>query len=168
MAFMRSRVRSPSAPPIISRTYVTLSIFQTRQVSGFVSKLILVCYFLYSVIIQFMGNDVCKLCGKNSKLLISHVIPRLAYKWMKDTSGSGYFRFGENPNQRSQDGFKFPWLCEDCEMLLNPWETEFANKIFHPMNNGIDKAIIYNQWLNLFCVSLSWRVLNLISLIGKS
>jgi len=38
MAFMRSSVRSRSAPPIISRTYNTFSIFETSQVSGYVSK----------------------------------------------------------------------------------------------------------------------------------
>jgi len=107
-----------------------------------------------------MGKGLCKLCEKNSVLLKSHVLPKFAYKWMKETSGSGHIRFGVNPNQRSQDGFKLPWLCEACEIKLNNWETEFANKIFHPLNNGKVGTIKYDEWLNLFCISVSWRVLN--------
>lgn len=107
-----------------------------------------------------MGKGLCKLCEKNSVLLKSHVLPKFAYKWMKETSGSGHIRFGVNPNQRSQDGFKLPWLYEACEIKLNNWETEFANKIFHPLNNGKVGTIKYDEWLNLFCISVSWRVLN--------
>ena len=108
-----------------------------------------------------MGQDICKLCGKNAELKLSHIIPSFVYKWFKDTSASGYIRFGETPNKRSQDGFKLPWLCEGCEKLLNSWETEFANKIFHPLNKEYNEKIAYKQWFNLFCVSVTWRVLNL-------
>jgi hypothetical protein len=83
------------------------------------------------------------------------------YKWLKETSGTGFLRFGLEPNKRKQDGYKLYWLCAECEDRLNHWETKFANRIFHPLNNGAINKIAYGPWLLKFCVSVSWRVMNL-------
>lgn len=103
-------------------------------------------------------KGICRLCDQKKDLRDSHVIPSFVYKWLKNTSGTGFIRFGLEPNKRAQDGYTRPWLCDECEGRFNTWETEFANAIFHPMNSGIDR-ISYGPSLLKFCTSVSWRVL---------
>jgi hypothetical protein len=103
--------------------------------------------------------EKCKLCLKERELQESHIVPSFVYKWMKETSATGYMRFGQAPNKRSQDGYKARWLCCECEQLLNVWETQFATQIFHPINREGSVKIRYSDWLLKFCASLSWRVL---------
>jgi len=102
----------------------------------------------------------CRLCNNTAELRESHIVPSFVFKWLKETSGTGFIRFGHTPNQRTQDGLKLYWLCDDCEGLLSSWETEFANNIFHPMNKGEKSSSSYGPWLLKFAVSVSWRVLN--------
>lgn len=104
-------------------------------------------------------NGICRLCNNDMELRESHIIPSFVYKWLKESSGTGFIRFGYNPNLRTQDGHKRYWLCGNCEMLFNSWETEFANTVFHPLNNGENIQIPYGSWLLKFAVSVSWRVL---------
>jgi hypothetical protein len=68
-------------------------------------------------------EDQCRLCLKQSELENSHIIPSFLYRWLKETSGTGFLRFGRNPNRRVQDGLKEYWLCPTCEDLLGKWET---------------------------------------------
>ena len=82
------------------------------------------------------------------------------YKWLKDTSGTGFLRFGQAPNKRVQDGNKLYWLCEDCEQLFSRWETAFAREVFYPLSSEVTDRAAYGHWLLKFCVSVSWRVLN--------
>lgn len=104
-------------------------------------------------------KKTCALCGQQKPLLKSHIIPAFIFKWFKETSGTGYLRFAENPNVRVQDGLKIELLCETCEGTLNKWETEFSNKIFHPYNSNTSVKVHYSDWLLRFCTSVSWRVL---------
>jgi len=101
----------------------------------------------------------CRLCGATKELQESHILPGFVYRWMKETSATGYLRFGEQPNLRVQDGVKVPLLCADCEQRFNQWETQFANRIFHPMTQSNTRRASYGPWLLLFCASVSWRVL---------
>jgi hypothetical protein len=64
----------------------------------------------------------------------SHILAGFVYRWMKETSATGYLRFGQQPNLRVQDGVKLHLLC--AEDRFNQWETQFANRIFHPMTQG--------------------------------
>lgn len=105
-------------------------------------------------------KGICRLCDNNRELRESHIIPSFVYRWLKETSGTGFIRFGHNPNLRTQDGYKPYWLCDNCEGLFNSWETEFANNIFHPLNKGTSLNFPYGPWLLKFAVSVSWRVLN--------
>jgi len=106
-------------------------------------------------------KGICQLCDKEKELRESHVVPSFVYKWIKDSSGSGYLRFGETPNKRVQDGLKYYWLCDDCEGMFSEWERLFANIIFHPTVKGDVGKKDYSDWLLKFCVSVSWRVLTL-------
>lgn len=104
-------------------------------------------------------KDICKLCHKKTDLKLSHIIPKFIIRWLKETSATGYIRFGQNPNKRIQDGFKEYWLCGDCEELLNKWETDFATNMFHPLVSGTNNYFEYGTWFLKFAVSLSWRSL---------
>lgn len=106
-----------------------------------------------------MPSGSCRLCGNHRELQHSHIIPGFAFRWMRDTSGSGYIRTGLAPNLRVQDGLKRYWLCADCEAILNRFETQFATKIFHPYSSGTAVRFRYGRWLLRFCASVSWRVL---------
>jgi hypothetical protein len=79
-----------------------------------------------------MPTAACRLCGVISELRESHILPAFVYRWMKDTSATGYVRSSQQPNVRAQDGVKVHLLCGDCEARLNQWETEFARRIFYP------------------------------------
>lgn len=104
-------------------------------------------------------KGICHLCNTNRELRESHIIPSFIFKWLKETSGTGFIRFGQIPNLRTQEGYKLHWFCDDCESLFNTWETEFANSIFYPMTKGGSLSYSYGPWLLRFAVSVSWRVL---------
>jgi hypothetical protein len=106
-----------------------------------------------------MPISSCRLCGETKELRESHILPGFVYRWMKETSATGYLRFGQQPNLRVQDGLKLHLLCADCEQRFNQWETQFANQIFHPMTQGKTQRAFYGPSLLLFCASVSWRVL---------
>lgn len=105
-------------------------------------------------------SGTCKLCHKVRPLLKSHIIPAFVFRWQKKTSTTGIFRSTENPNRRLQDGWKRPYLCKECESVLNSYETPFANQIFHPFHENPKQSFPYQEWMLKFCVSLSWRTLH--------
>jgi hypothetical protein len=108
-----------------------------------------------------MTEIACRLCGTQTELRISHIIPAFVFRWLRESSGNGHIRMGAEPNLRVQDGLKRPWLCAACEERLNRSETEFANKLFYPYLAASGNRIRYSEWLIHFCTSLSWRVLKL-------
>lgn len=111
--------------------------------------------------------NICTLCQKETKLELSHIIPKFVGKWLKDTSVTGYLRRSISPNQRTQDLIKIKLLCRECEKLFSKWETDFANNIFYPyvfseldewgIAQGQLGSIRYKEWLLKFAVSLQWR-----------
>lgn len=115
------------------------------------------------------SKSKCSLCLHSTSLCESHIIPSFAYKWLKETSATGYVRGGINTDIRKQDGPKLKLLCEKCEGILNKAETLFANNIFYPYVNmelddygcatGTVKSIQYNDWLLRFIISIHWRLL---------
>ncbi len=103
----------------------------------------------------------CKLCHLNTELKDSHVIPSFVGRWLKKTSATGYFIAvdTEGAAARSQDLYKTQLLCNDCEGILNQYETYFATHIFHPFKNGTLNAIASDENIGKFAVSISLRVL---------
>jgi hypothetical protein len=106
-----------------------------------------------------MPKGQCRLCGVESDLQLSHILPAFVFRWLRESSGNGHLRSGSSPNQRIQDGLKRHWLCASCEGLLSRSETDFAAKLFYPYTSDGTSRIIYGEWLLRFCVSVSWRVL---------
>lgn len=101
---------------------------------------------------------MCRLCGMEKPLRKSHIIPGFIFDWLKESSVTGYLRFGETPNKRVQDGYKRTLLCDDCEQRLGIWEKAFAEKVFVPLHQK-EPLKPYGPWLLLCAVSVSWRVL---------
>jgi len=93
---------------------------------------------------------------------MSHIIPAFVYRWLKDTSVTGFMRYGENPKIRVQDGLKREMLCRACENLFSPWEKWFADNVFRIYNENEAARIRYDGRLLKFCTSVSWRALKLI------
>jgi hypothetical protein len=101
----------------------------------------------------------CALCREKAELRQSHIVPAFVYRWLKETSVTGYLRAGQNPRRRVQDGLKRHLLCARCEARFSAWETAFATKIFHPYIADHKLTARYGDWMLKFCVSLSWRAL---------
>ena len=103
----------------------------------------------------------CALCLTRHTREDSHIIPKIAYRWLKKTSPTGYFRGTSNPNVHRQDGTKIKLLCPTCKDIFSKFETEFANRIFHSIHTErkSDYGFSYEEWFHRFAVSVSWRTL---------
>ncbi len=102
---------------------------------------------------------VCGLCKRKSELRASHIIPAFVFRWLRETSATGFLKSGMNPQKRAQDGLKVPLLCEQCEQRFSRLERRFANAMFYPMQRDKVSEVEYADWFLKFCVSISWRVL---------
>jgi hypothetical protein len=111
--------------------------------------------------------NCCCLCHSTNELKLSHIIPSFVYKWIKETSATGYLRGGKKPEQRLQDGIKSFLLCGDCEQLFSGFEQKFANIVFYPYvkteldQEGVAQSILtefeYTDWFVKFCLSIQFR-----------
>lgn len=103
--------------------------------------------------------EPCALCVQKADLHDSHIIPAFVFRWLKESSATGFLRFGPELNKRVQDGLRVPLLCSACEQRFGQWEKRFAQDIYAPLNHGEAARFAYGSWLSKFCVSVSWRVL---------
>jgi len=108
-----------------------------------------------------MHRGLCRLCGRDADLLLSHILPAFAFRWLRESAGGGHLRNSETPNQRVQDGTKEYWLCASCESLFGRSEKAFADRLFYPFLSNPKQTLPYSNWLLHFCTSVSWRVLRL-------
>ncbi len=68
----------------------------------------------------------CGLCGRRSKLILGHVVPKWTHKWMKAEGGVlGHYR-SLGIRTREQDGSKHYMLCGHCEQKLGVAEAYVA------------------------------------------
>jgi hypothetical protein len=88
------------------------------------------------------------------------------FAWLKESSSTGFIRFGENPNIRQQDGLKVPFLCGACEGRFNRWETPFATQFFRPLHEGTSISFDYESWMAKCCTSVAWRTLTYLKETG--
>ena len=112
-------------------------------------------------------NNVCALCLQESDLRESHIIPKFVGKWIKET-GTGYLVSAEDGSKRVQDITKLYLLCNDCEEKFSKLEKYFADKIFFPFHKDKIRTFDYNENLQSFIISLSWRALKIIAEDFKS
>lgn len=111
----------------------------------------------------------CALCQSEEDLCDSHIIPSFVYSWLKDSSATGFLRFGQNVNLRAQDGLKPKFLCKECEERFNKFETPFAAKLFYPLHQEEALRLSrgpwfrYDSWCMKFAASVCWRILEFIN-----
>jgi len=106
-----------------------------------------------------MPIGLCRLCGVESNLQLSHVVPAFVFRWLRETSGNSHIRSAAAPNVRVQDGPQKHWLCLECERRLGRSEQAFATELFHPYVASSGRRLRYGPWLLKFCASISWRTL---------
>ena len=88
----------------------------------------------------------------------SHIIPNFVIRWLKKSGATPFLRTAENPDTRIQD-YKEPMLCDDCEQIFSDWEGKFAGGIFYPHIRDQIEEFDYDDWLQKFIISISWRFL---------
>jgi hypothetical protein len=101
----------------------------------------------------------CALCGKETELQASHIVPRFVGKWMKDTSATGFLSKSEDLSERVQDLPTEQLLCTGCEQIFSGFESYFAKNIFYPFHEKKVRVFDYDERLGMFALSLSWRTL---------
>ena len=102
----------------------------------------------------------CALCGTETNLELSHIVPKMVMRTLKKTAISN-IRNSESPNIPAQDSEKHYMLCGNCEDLFGEKETYFANNLFYPYLKKEKSKFDYDSKLFYFQTSLSWRSLYL-------
>jgi hypothetical protein len=103
-------------------------------------------------------KGICRLCGTDGELELSHILPKFIFRWIMKTSATGRLRGMGNPNVPVQDGKKIYLLCSSCEDKFSKYETWFANNMFHKAVQGNVDSYEYDNNLFKFVVSIFWRV----------
>lgn len=100
----------------------------------------------------------CALCGKEAKLMNSHIIPKLVYKRIRSHKNSR-FRSLDDFTKTMQDGEKRQMLCHECEELFSSYEVKFASQYldYYLSTDRIKhkpSGVVENYFL-----TIAWRVL---------
>ena len=107
-----------------------------------------------------MNQEInCALCGLVKPLQRSHIIPKFVYRYIKETSATGFLRHAMVPNQRIQDGIKIDLLCLECERLFSKDEDCFKDNIFDQIILEKKYDLRYGEPFLRFAASISWRVI---------
>lgn len=102
--------------------------------------------------------ETCALCGKEAKLMQSHIIPKLVYRRIRSHPNSR-FRSMDNFGKELQDGEKRPMLCHECEAKFSVYETWFANTFLDKyLDDGQVPSVDKNN-LDYYLLSVAWRIL---------
>jgi hypothetical protein len=104
-----------------------------------------------------VDNHKCNLCGSDSRLQKSHIIPKFVISYLKETSATGFIRHGVNINVRKQDMPKIELLCFSCEQLFSKREKRFSEKFFMKYHTEEATRFEYEEWLRYFAISAFWR-----------
>lgn len=101
----------------------------------------------------------CALCKKDTKLMKSHLIPKMVYKRVKAHPLSRFRSLG-NINMPMQDGEKYTMLCHDCEEKFSALEAYFAKNYFDPyLETGKIPKCYDKKKINDYILSVAWRIL---------
>lgn len=114
---------------------------------------------------------LCHLCGQDTPLVKSHIIPRSFYKPLHDSDGSVPLIVSSASDtypQRTPTGVYERIVCETCEQLLSKWDDyaySFLTQGFDPSKYIVDRgekiAYVFEQFdyvkLKLFFLSVLWR-----------
>ena len=106
-------------------------------------------------------TSVCSLCQQSRDLKKSHIIPNFVSNWLKKNSATGFMVNARNASERVQGTLTFNLLCNECEEKFSVFEKYFSEKIFDPFHKQKMRSFDYNSNLELFLISVSWRVLKI-------
>lgn len=98
-------------------------------------------------------EGVCALCMSSTSLLLSHVIPKWAFKWHKAEGGVIHHKPYGDSTPRMQDGLKHYLLCEPCEILLGDSENVLAKISAMQPDTGSQQLRIIRSGSNLFYIA---------------
>lgn len=114
----------------------------------------------------------CKMCGKEDKLVKSHIVPRSLTRHI-DASGGGpkVYEVGKfNRPRRAPIGIYDAILCDGCEARFSSWDNHAAKTIrfgaehevaIKDPRTGKPRAFLLEQGcdgkLQMFAVSMLWR-----------
>lgn len=113
---------------------------------------------------------ICKLCGKDKKLVRAHIIPKSLWKPLFDEQPPRINSSAPTvDNKRSPVGvYDTEILCAQCESIFSPWD-DYAQKLLladpsernYLIENGhriayVEISIDYAK-LKLFFISLLWK-----------
>lgn len=114
-------------------------------------------------------TGICKFCGKEAKLVKSHIIPKFLYEYGENSKKVLSIDTRKKQNTIYQSGIWDYILCENCEKKMFLYDNEFCNFTRINFENYIfsrdDKSIIYlipnnicnYKYLRKFFVSVIWR-----------
>lgn len=106
--------------------------------------------------------SVCKYCNDGKAIKNSHIIPSFVYKWIKDTSPTGFIRSSDQPNKRLQDGLKSALLCKKCEKDFSEVENSFKKHLFAKIANyqaPCPNELLITNSIKKCIYIIAWRVL---------
>lgn len=109
----------------------------------------------------FPKLEKCELCGSQTQLLRSHIIPAFVYRYVM--AGTGRFYNALSPKKFVQGGERVHLLCQQCESYISLFERDFQTAFF-PQAGFASLPINYGSGLYRFCCSVSWRVLTYMKL----
>lgn len=103
-------------------------------------------------------EGTCRLCKKDSQLILSHVIPNSFIKRAKKEENCNQI-LSSFRNGVSQDGYKLYFLCNDCEQLFSKYEKNFKEKVYDVLEKDIKSDIdpSYVSIEKYFVLSIAWR-----------
>jgi len=103
------------------------------------------------------------MCPHAGPLEAGHIVPAFVYRWLKETGATPFFRDGENPNLRLQDGYKRRWFCRACEDQMGRFERAFAEDLFPSVVGQQTAPYRHGPWLSRFLASVALRTVMLYS-----
>lgn len=109
---------------------------------------------------------ICALCMTDTTLLLSHIIPKWAFKWLKAEGGVIHNKPSGYASPRMQDGLKHYLLCEPCEIFLGNAENMLSQITSMQPNSGTSKLGITRSKQNIFLVTGKMRHLIQRALFG--
>lgn len=109
-------------------------------------------------------NKTCRLCGTDTKLCESHIIPEFFYKPIYEP-GHVFYRFSsvDERAKKSYKGLKQKLFCKSCEDIFHEFENYIApiwasEEIKYRNENGISYIMGLDYRLfKLFQMSIIWR-----------
>lgn len=100
-------------------------------------------------------SDTCKLCKEEKKLLLSHIVPKWMYSFLKNESADKIL-IGNYPSINKdrvilQDGTKQYLLCSECEQFLGDAENYVKRLMYVPY------TVVEPELIQRFIIGIAYK-----------